>query len=63
MRYVLAILCPPLGTLVCWRGIQTLINIPLTLLFYVPGLIHAMAVVNDFYNERRQKDLVRTIRR
>jgi uncharacterized membrane protein YqaE (UPF0057 family) len=53
MRYVLAVLFPPLAVLMCGKLFQAiLISIPLTLLFWVPGIIHAVLVVSAW--ERRQ---------
>jgi uncharacterized membrane protein YqaE (UPF0057 family) len=43
---LLSILFPPLGLIATNQGIVTIvINIILTLLFWVPGLIHAIAVI------------------
>jgi uncharacterized membrane protein YqaE (UPF0057 family) len=45
--YLLAILLPPLAVLLCGKPFQALISIPLTLLFWVPGIIHALLVVGE----------------
>lgn len=43
---ILAILIPPLAVgLKAGIGVQLVISIVLTLLFYVPGLVHALWVV------------------
>ena len=54
MRYFLAIILPPLAVLLCGKPIQFLLNIVLTLLFWLPGVVHALLVVN----EKMDDDLV-----
>lgn len=44
MKYLLCII-PPLGVLAAGKPGQALLNCILTLLFYFPGLIHALLVV------------------
>ena len=48
--YILAILFPPLAVLMSGRILGTLLNIILTLCFYIPGLIHAWIVVTQEKN-------------
>jgi len=57
--YLIAILCPPLAVLFSGKPIQALINIILSLLFYFPGLIHAIMVVKDSKDEKRHKELIK----
>ncbi|MEO0586494.1 MAG: YqaE/Pmp3 family membrane protein [Planctomycetota bacterium] len=46
LKIVLAVLLPPLGVgLHKGIGVDLLINIVLTLCFYVPGLVHALYVI------------------
>lgn len=61
--YLLAVLLPPLAVLFVGRPIQAVLNVFLCLLFYVPGLIHAVLVVNDAKATRRHRELVRAARR
>jgi uncharacterized membrane protein YqaE (UPF0057 family) len=63
MRYLIAILLPPIAVLLCGKPIQALLNLLLTLLFFIPGMIHAILVVHDYYEDRRTKKVVRAIRR
>ena len=46
IRIILAVLIPPLGVfLTVGFGVQFWINLLLTLLFYFPGLIHAIYII------------------
>ena len=62
MRYLLAILLPPVAVLVCGRPVQALLNLVLTLCLWVPGMIHAILVVQAFHADRRAERIVREIR-
>ena len=62
MRYLLAILLPPIAVFVCGKPIQGIINIVLTLLFYVPGAIHAVLVVHSYYEDKRTSEIVKAIK-
>jgi uncharacterized membrane protein YqaE (UPF0057 family) len=48
MKYVLAILLPPLAVLMCGKPIQAVLNFFLTLCFWLPGVIHAWYVVRIY---------------
>lgn len=64
MLYVIAILLPPLAVLLAGKPFQALlVSIPLTLLFWLPGIIHAWMVVSNHYADGRQKRLVRDMTR
>lgn len=54
MIYAICILCPPLALLLMGRGLHALLNIPLTLLFWLPGVVHAWAVIAR--REREYRD-------
>jgi uncharacterized membrane protein YqaE (UPF0057 family) len=62
MRYLLAIVLPPLAVLLCGKPIQFLLNILLTLCFWVPGVVHAILVVHDHLEDKRTDRLLRAIR-
>ena len=51
--YLIAIICPPIAVLLCGKPIQAVLNILLSLLFYIPGLIHAILVVNEYKADKR----------
>lgn len=62
MRYFLAILLPPVAVLLCGKPFQFFLNIFLTLLGWVPGVVHAVLVVNDYHEDRRADRMVRAMR-
>lgn len=61
MRYLFAIICPPLAVLLCGKPFSALLNLFLTCIFWIPGCIHAFAVVNSYKNEKALKRIERTI--
>lgn len=61
MRYLLAILLPPIAVLLCGKPIQFLLNILLTLLFWIPGIIHALLVVSNHLSDKRTDKIVESI--
>jgi uncharacterized membrane protein YqaE (UPF0057 family) len=63
MIYLIAILFPPLAVLLVGKPIQALLNFCLCLLFYVPGLIHAILVINEKKADKRNAKLVKAIKR
>lgn len=63
MRFVLAIFLPPLAVFLCGKPMQALLNILLTICFWVPGMLHAMYVVMRTDADNRQKKLVREMRK
>lgn len=59
MRILLAIIFPPLSVLLCGKWFQGLIISPLlTACFWVPGIIHALVVVNNFQRAQREHELL-----
>ncbi|MBP1969074.1 uncharacterized membrane protein YqaE (UPF0057 family) [Virgibacillus natechei] len=54
MLYLLCLI-PPLAVLVTGRPIQAILNFLLTLAFYIPGVIHAVLVVNEHKADKRMK--------
>jgi uncharacterized membrane protein YqaE (UPF0057 family) len=58
MRYFLCIILPPIAVLTTGRIGAFILNIILTILGVIPGIIHAILVVNGFYAERRHKELM-----
>ena len=62
MRYLLAVILPPVAVLICGKPIQALINLVLTLLFWIPGLIHAIFVVSGYYADQRTDRVIEAIK-
>ncbi len=62
MRYLLAIIFPPVAVLLCGKPVQFVLNIFLTLLFWIPGAIHAVLVVNSHFADERTGRLEKAIR-
>ena len=57
MLFLLAIICPPLAVLATGTPSRAAANLGLTLLFYFPGLFHALNAV-DRHTTVRQYDAV-----
>ena len=62
MRYLLAVLLPPVAVAFCAGTITTLLNLLLTLCLYFPGMIHAVMVVHDYKSEKRNDKLIKAIK-
>lgn len=60
MRYLLCLL-PPLAILSCGKPGQMLLNIILCIFGWIPGIIHAVLVVNQYQAEKRNDKLIRAI--
>ena len=59
MLYLVAVILPPVAVLLAGKPFQALLSIPLTLLFYVPGIVHALFVVHNHYADQRTDRLIR----
>ena len=55
--YLLAILLPPVAVLICGKPLQAFINLILCLLLYIPGMVHAIMVVNEYKADRRAEKI------
>lgn len=62
MRYLLAILLPPVAVLSCGKPVQAVLNLVLTLLFWIPGAVHALFVVHGYHEDRRADRIVEAVR-
>ena len=62
MLYLLAILLPPLAVLLCGKPVQAALNLVLTLMLWIPGVIHAMFVVSDHKADKRVARLEKALR-
>jgi len=61
MLYLLAVVLPPVAVLLVGKPIQALLNLILTLFFWLPGAIHAILVVNDKKADQRMKKQAKLI--
>jgi len=58
MIYILAIFLPPVAVLLKGKPIQAFINLLLCLLLYVPGIIHAILIINEANADKRTKKIL-----
>ncbi|MCA1646211.1 MAG: YqaE/Pmp3 family membrane protein [Chloroflexi bacterium] len=63
MLYLLAVVLPPLAVLFCGKPFQALLSIPLCLLGWAPGVVHALFVVSNHYADQRSRRLIRAMDR
>ena len=63
MLYLIAVVLPPLAVLLCGKPFQAILNVILTVALWVPGLIHAVFVVHNYYEDQRTERLMRAVRR
>lgn len=61
MLYLLAIILPPVAVLLCGKPVQALLNLALCLLLWVPGVIHALFVVNSHLADKRNRELIKAV--
>jgi len=62
VRYLLAIILPPLAVFLCGKPVQTILSVILTLCFWIPGVIHALLVVHSHLADKRNKELIKAIK-
>lgn len=55
MLYLLAVVFPPLAVLLVGKPIQAVLNFFLWLIFWIPGSVHAIMVVNEHKADKRAK--------
>jgi uncharacterized membrane protein YqaE (UPF0057 family) len=53
LRYFFCVVLPPVAVLMTGRVGSFLLSIVLTLLGWIPGIVHAALVVNDYHEEQR----------
>jgi len=63
MLKLLAIVCPPVAVLAAGTKSSAAKNLGLTLLFYVPGLIHARSIVEKREIEQRYNSVMAALER
>lgn len=63
MHSALAVICPPAAVLAAGARADLATNVALTLLFFVPGVVHALAVVDRSTTARRYASVMRAMER
>ena len=54
LRYFFCVVLPPVAVLMTGRILSFFLSLLLTLLGWIPGVIHACLVVNDYQAEHRR---------
>jgi uncharacterized membrane protein YqaE (UPF0057 family) len=62
MLFFLCIVLPPLAVLLTGRLGSFLLSLVLTLLGWLPGVIHAFFVVSDYKNEKRLRQIAHDLK-
>ncbi len=62
-RRPIAIILPLLAVFLCGKPVQGLLNIVLTLLFWLLGIIHALFVVSSHKADQRTERLIEAVER
>ena len=62
MRYLLAIILPPVAVLLCGKPFQAMLNLVLTLCFWIPGVVHALFVVNSHLADVRAEKMIAAVK-
>jgi uncharacterized membrane protein YqaE (UPF0057 family) len=65
MLYLIAIILPPPAVLLCGKPIQAMLNAIacLTIIGWIPGIIHVCLVASSHHADKRNDRLVREMRR
>ncbi len=61
MLSVFTVICPPLAVLLTSSPLQAAANLGLTLLLYVPGVVHARKAVEKYSVNRQYDKLMRIL--
>lgn len=55
LRFFFCVVCPPIAVLLTGRLASFFLSLLLTLLLWIPGVIHACMVVIDYHEEQRAR--------
>jgi uncharacterized membrane protein YqaE (UPF0057 family) len=61
VRYLLAIILPPIAVLLCGKPVQAILNLLLTILFWIPGVVHALFVAHSHLADKRTDRLLEAV--
>ena len=62
MLFFLCVVLPPVAVLLTGRMGSFILSLILTLLGWLPGVIHAFFVVSDYKNEQRLRDIAKELK-
>ena len=63
MRYFLALFLPPLAIIsLGLKPLTLIVNIILTICGILPGIIHAVLMVNKHYGDKKHKELLQAVK-
>lgn len=62
MLFFLCVILPPVAVLLTGRMGSFILSLVLTLLGWLPGVIHAFFVVSDYKNEQRLRDIAKELK-
>jgi uncharacterized membrane protein YqaE (UPF0057 family) len=62
MIYLIAIIFPPLAVLLKGKPIQALLNCVFSLFFWIPGVIHALLVINKSDADKRHNEMIQAVK-
>jgi uncharacterized membrane protein YqaE (UPF0057 family) len=62
MLFFLCVILPPVAVLFTGRMGSFILSLVLTLLGWLPGVIHAFFVVSDYKNEQRLRDIAKELK-
>ena len=62
MLFFLCVVFPPLAVLLTGRLGSFILSLVLTLLGWLPGVIHAFFVVSDYKNEKRLRQIAHDLK-
>ena len=63
MRYVLAVLLPPIAVLSCGKVFQAILNVLLLPFVWIPAVVHALFVVHNYHADVRADRMIYAMRR
>lgn len=61
MRYLLAIILPPVAVLFSAGIGMAFLNLILTICFYFPGMIHAVLIVSKRDQQKRHEEMMKVL--
>lgn len=63
MKYLMALIFPPIAVLMCGKPGQAFLNLILWLCMIIPGVVHGFLVVNQYNADKRHKEMLQAMSR